>query len=46
MNIRNIYTLTAATKRQATGGEAHMRVFWSVVMAGGLLLVGMDVYQS
>ncbi len=23
-----------------------MRFFWSVVLAGGLLLVGLDVYQS
>ena len=26
--------------------EAHMRLFWSVVLAAGLLLVGMDVYES
>ena len=23
-----------------------MRLFWSVVLTGGLLLVGVDVYQS
>ena len=23
-----------------------MRVFWSVVLAGGLLLVGLDVFES
>jgi len=23
-----------------------MRLFWSVVLAGGLLLAGLDVYQS
>ena len=23
-----------------------MRIFWSVVLAGGLLLVGVDAYQS
>ena len=23
-----------------------MRVFWSVVLTGGLLLVGLDVFQS
>jgi hypothetical protein len=28
------------------GKETRMRYFWSVVLAGGLLLVGLDAYQS
>jgi hypothetical protein len=43
--VNEYYTLRVA-RNERKKEEAHMRLFWSVVFTGGLLLVGLDVWES